>query len=366
MPIYMDIHNVPGIEAIDVAEAHQKDMAIQEKYQCKAMTYWVDESKDSAFCLIEAPNPEAVIELHNKAHGLMTHQIIELNSTVVESFLGRIYDPETSEILEGQLKVFNDPAFRVLMIIQSADPIFLIHRFGKQKTHKLLLTFKGRIKDSIEKCEGKEVECLDAVTIVSFTSSIKAVECALSIQDKLSVQEKKLLECKISINAGMPVSKSKALFGDTIQFAKRLFYTTTKANQIVAAFIIKEIIHKNYPELKNKKVITLSSNDEKILDQFMNILEQKSNDPNVSVSDFCKYMALSKSGLYRKIQNLANRSPNSLIKEFRLQKAMEFMKMQGCNISEAAFKAGFSSADYFSKCFLKTYGMLPSNYKDKL
>ena len=55
MPIYMDIHTIPGVEAIEVAEAHQKDVMIQEKYQCKCMTYWLDENKGTVFCLINAP-----------------------------------------------------------------------------------------------------------------------------------------------------------------------------------------------------------------------------------------------------------------------------------------------------------------------
>ena len=43
MPIYMDVHDVHGAEATDLAEAHRKDMLIQGKYHCKCMTYWFDE-----------------------------------------------------------------------------------------------------------------------------------------------------------------------------------------------------------------------------------------------------------------------------------------------------------------------------------
>ena len=64
MPIYMDIHNVPGIEALDLAEAHAKDMLIQDFYRCKCMTYWVDEARGVAFCLIEAPDQSFVAEMH--------------------------------------------------------------------------------------------------------------------------------------------------------------------------------------------------------------------------------------------------------------------------------------------------------------
>ena len=67
MPIYMNLHIVPGVKAGDVAEAH---VSIQEQQNCKCMAYWIDESREHIFCLIDAPGKEAVEELHNQAHGL--------------------------------------------------------------------------------------------------------------------------------------------------------------------------------------------------------------------------------------------------------------------------------------------------------
>src|SRR3954468_10145256 len=108
MPIYMDVHNVPGVKAKDVAEAHHKDLFHQEEYGCKCLTYWIDEQRENIFCLIEAPEKDAVEKLHRKAHGLIPNKIIEENKTLVESFLGRIYDPEEATTTDNGLKVFSD------------------------------------------------------------------------------------------------------------------------------------------------------------------------------------------------------------------------------------------------------------------
>lgn len=51
MPIYMDRHNMEGATAKAVADAHQKDLKLQEKYSAKILTYWFDEIRGSAFCL---------------------------------------------------------------------------------------------------------------------------------------------------------------------------------------------------------------------------------------------------------------------------------------------------------------------------
>ena len=67
MPIFMDLHIVPGINAKDVADAHSMDVLMEKEHSCKCLTYWIDELRGHVFCLIDAPNQESVIELHNRA-----------------------------------------------------------------------------------------------------------------------------------------------------------------------------------------------------------------------------------------------------------------------------------------------------------
>ena len=60
--------------------------------------------------------------------------------------------------------------------------------------------------------------------------------------------------------------------------------------------------------------------------------------------------------------SLLGKSPNSFLKEYRLNKALELLDIKMSNISEIAYQTGFSSPTYFSKCFYEAYGMLPSKY----
>ncbi|MDT8324348.1 MAG: DUF4242 domain-containing protein, partial [Bacteroidota bacterium] len=96
MPIFMDRHDVPGETAADVARAHQQDLKIQDRFSCRAITYWFDEERGTAFCLIEAPDAQAVQDMHDNAHGLIPHRILQVERAAVEAFLGRIQDPVTS------------------------------------------------------------------------------------------------------------------------------------------------------------------------------------------------------------------------------------------------------------------------------
>jgi Nickel responsive protein SCO4226-like len=84
-----------------IANAHEKDLAVQRKYGVNFLTYWFDEARSTAFCLVEAPTKEAIRMAHDEAHGAVPNEIIEVDPTVVEAFLGRVKDPLPTDSAAG-------------------------------------------------------------------------------------------------------------------------------------------------------------------------------------------------------------------------------------------------------------------------
>ena len=78
MPLFMDVHNLPGVTAPAVADAHVKDLQEQERYGVKYISYWVDEGQGKVFCLVDAPSAEAAATVHREAHGLVADEIYEV------------------------------------------------------------------------------------------------------------------------------------------------------------------------------------------------------------------------------------------------------------------------------------------------
>src|SRR5215212_6492809 len=79
MPLFMDHHKgVEGLSAEAVAEAHKKDLEIQDEYGVKYHRYWYNEESGEVFCLAEAPNKEAAEAVHREAHGLVADDITEV------------------------------------------------------------------------------------------------------------------------------------------------------------------------------------------------------------------------------------------------------------------------------------------------
>lgn len=79
MPLFLDIHHrIEGLTADAVTAAHQQDLAVQARYGVRFVRYWYDERTGKVFCLSEAPNADAVAEVHRHSHGLLADEIVEV------------------------------------------------------------------------------------------------------------------------------------------------------------------------------------------------------------------------------------------------------------------------------------------------
>lgn len=78
--LFLDIHNlVPGgVTAEAVAGAHEKDLAVQGKYDVNFINYWVDEKLGTVVCLSEASDSLAVVHTHKEAHGLVPSKVMRV------------------------------------------------------------------------------------------------------------------------------------------------------------------------------------------------------------------------------------------------------------------------------------------------
>lgn len=75
---FIDVHEFgPGkVTAADVAEAHRKDLAVQDKHGVRFLEYWVDEPLGRVYCLSEAHDAPSITATHREAHGLLPARIL--------------------------------------------------------------------------------------------------------------------------------------------------------------------------------------------------------------------------------------------------------------------------------------------------
>ncbi len=71
--LYVDVHELGpgGVTAEAVAEAHRKDLEVEDRFDVTFERYWVDEDDGLVYCLSEAPDADTVVRTHREAHGLL-------------------------------------------------------------------------------------------------------------------------------------------------------------------------------------------------------------------------------------------------------------------------------------------------------
>ena len=105
--------------------------------------------------------------------------------------------------------------------------------------------------------------------------------------------------------------------------------------------------------------IAVTSADEKYLTSVMQAIEKNMSDEDFGVEELAKEVAMSRSQLHRKLIALTNQAPSEVLRSTRLLRAKELLQKKYATPSEVAYKVGFSSHTYFSKCFKDEFGISP-------
>ncbi len=127
MAIFMDRHDLKGTTAAELADAHRRDIEVQDQYGVKFLTYWFDQQRGTVFCLVDAPDKERVQCVHREAHGFVAGEIVEVALSAVEAFLGRIQDPDPPT---GQSSAAINSGHRAIMFTDIVDSTMMTNRLG--------------------------------------------------------------------------------------------------------------------------------------------------------------------------------------------------------------------------------------------
>ena len=243
MPLYMDIHNLQGATAEQIAKAHAADLEVQGKYHVKYLKYWFNESHGKAFCLVDAPSPEAAQLVHREAHGQTAERIIEVEPALVEALLGAgEIDPSGAVLVPGGAGNERDPAIRTILftdIVGSTN-----EALGDDAGMALLGVHNTIVRDALTAEGGREVKHTGDGIMASFVSAAAAVRCATRIQRALAKHQEEHteypLKVRIGAAAGEPVEREHDLFGATVQLAARLC-SHAQPDQILVSNVVAEL-----------------------------------------------------------------------------------------------------------------------------
>src|SRR5580704_1867101 len=155
VPIFMDRHDLRGLKADDVAEAHRRDVDIQDRHGVKYMAYWFDENNGAAFCLVHAPDPTPAERVHREAHGEIPNAIIPVHLATVEAFLGRIGDPRA---VHDAAAPAVDSGLRAVMFTDIVGSTEMTARLGDSAALELVRAHDALVRRGLEAYGGREIK----------------------------------------------------------------------------------------------------------------------------------------------------------------------------------------------------------------
>ena len=255
MPMYMDVH--PGLgdsTAEEVAAAHKRDLAVQDKYGVRFLTYFYNDPEGKAFCLAEAPGPEAMRACHKDAHGLMPSEIVEVDGPSLGLFLGDWAQSIPDRALLSGPGSQPDTGLRAIVFTDIEGSTDMSTRIGDNKAVEVIQAHDVIVRESLSLTAGREVKHTGDGILASFTSVTKAVEASMNVQRQASANPD--LKIKIGISAGEPVDGGGDIYGAAVNLAARIC-SHARGGQTLAAGTIRDLAIGKTFEFEDLGVIAL-------------------------------------------------------------------------------------------------------------
>ncbi|KAA8484951.1 ligand-binding sensor domain-containing protein [Arcticibacter tournemirensis] len=110
------------------------------------------------------------------------------------------------------------------------------------------------------------------------------------------------------------------------------------------------------------KDLPFSTLDREFLDKIVNYVEEHLSEPDLDHRKICELTSMSRTVLYAKFKSLTGQGVHDFIKSIRLKKALKLLQEGKLNINQVSYEVGFNTPSYFSKSFIKQYGVTPKEY----
>ncbi|MBN1479627.1 response regulator [candidate division KSB1 bacterium] len=105
--------------------------------------------------------------------------------------------------------------------------------------------------------------------------------------------------------------------------------------------------------------------DQAFLEKALAIVEERLDDEAFSIEEFACRMGMSRSQLHRKLHALTNQSASLFLRSVRLLRAADLLRSHAGSVGEIAYRVGFGSQAYFTRCFQEQFGCSPKEFADK-
>jgi class 3 adenylate cyclase len=235
MPLFMDRHDVPGVTAEQVAEAHTADLEAGAKFGVQFLAYWFDADQGEAFCLAKAPTGDSLTSVHKATHGLIPNEIISVSENNVLRLLGRMSETDSASAVNP---------FRTIVFTDLVGSTAILDAVGQSAFMVLLTEHDLIIRRALVASRGREVKHTGDGIMASFDDVASALQCSIAIQAGFAARAADgpvtELRVRIGLAAGEPVDHNDDLFGSTVTLASRIC-GAAEAGRILTSDVVRDL-----------------------------------------------------------------------------------------------------------------------------
>ncbi len=121
----------------------------------------------------------------------------------------------------------------------------------------------------------------------------------------------------------------------------------------------KDFANSHYAEVST---MALTKADEEFIKKLENVIQTNLSNQDFNIDDMAESFNMSRSSFYRKVQGVLDLTPKEYLRVERLKRAAQLLREKEYRINEICYMVGFNTSSYFTKCFLKQYGVLPKDF----
>ena len=304
-----------------------------------------DRSGLTHFC-IELP-----IVFSNDMNFVLDEQSIDASDVTVENIMTHEKSLQAASV---------NKKLTLLLVDDDVDMLSFLSQFLERKNYNVIKANDG--EDGLKKLEENEIDFIISDLMMPRMDGLEFCKYVRT-NTLYSHLPFVLLTAKADLN-----SRIDGLGSGADAYIEKPFSVNYLGTVIDNLLFIRGLLQDQYSKMPLVSLNTLSSNqeDKDFLDKLSNLIEQNFSNPELNVDFLAHSLHVSRSGLFAKIKSLVDVTPNELIQIVRLKKAASLLLQKKYKINEVCYMIGFNNPSYFSKCFQKQFGVLPSEFVNQL
>ncbi len=245
----------------------------------------------------------------------------------------------------------------LIMVIEISD--FLSRVEASQYTI-FTQKFHSSVTKTLKKYGGQIQRQDNNHYVVTFGAVTDAIQCTLEIKHKFKyvTPKHKSFSRRLKIALKSAASLNEKDIQSTIQLCEQI------KDQVVITSEVKQLYENAnaHAEIDKNLIRTLKPSEEQFIQELMTYIAENWNNPYLDVHRLGAALDMSYSQLHHRTTKLTGKTPNAIIKDYRLHRALVLLHRHRGSIAQISRQSGFNSPNYFSECFLSKYGVRPSTY----